>query len=50
MVWKDIGKEKDMLTMEQGKDGQIVVEINNKKGGDDLGIKQRKFPLRSKQK
>ena len=36
--------------MEQGKDGQIVVEISKKKGGDDLGIKQRKFTFRSKQK
>ena len=39
-----------MLMIEQGKDGQIVVEINKKKGGDDPGIKQRKFPFRSKQK
>lgn len=47
-VLKDTGKEKDMWTMEQVKDGQIVVEINKKEGGDHLRMKQRKFPLRIK--
>jgi hypothetical protein len=37
-----------MWTMEQVKDGQIVVEINKKEGGDHLRMKQRKFPLRIK--
>lgn len=37
-----------MWTMEQVKDGQIFVEINKKEGVDDLGMKHRNFPLRSK--
>ena len=45
---KDIGKEKDMWTMEQVKDRQIVVEINKKEGGGHLRMKQKKFPLRIK--